>query len=130
MRTIRFTRYRFIAVGLSLFCMIFGLLFTVFYHHGLNMGVDFNPGVSIQFAVRLPEPITEENETQSEVETIAVLRELLAPYEAQIQEILIRSSEMKVRASVKPICDKCKVIRRAGVVRIICDNPKHKQRQK
>ena len=24
---------------------------------------------------------------------------------------------MKVRASVKPICDKCKVIRRAGVVR-------------
>ena len=41
MRTIRFTHYRFIAVGLSLFCMIFGLLFTVFYHHGLNMGVDF-----------------------------------------------------------------------------------------
>ena len=33
---------------------------------------------------------------------------------------------MKVRASVKPICDKCKVIRRAGVVRIVCDNPKHK----
>ena len=37
---------------------------------------------------------------------------------------------MKVRASVKLICDKCKVIRRAGVVRIVCDNPKHKQRQK
>ena len=37
---------------------------------------------------------------------------------------------MKVRASVKPIRDKCKVIRRAGVVRIVCDNPKHKQRQK
>ena len=37
---------------------------------------------------------------------------------------------MKVRASVKPICDKCKVIRRAGVVRIVCDNPKNKQRQK
>ena len=37
---------------------------------------------------------------------------------------------MKVRASVKPICDKCKVIRCAGVVRIICENPKHKQRQK
>ena len=37
---------------------------------------------------------------------------------------------MKVRASVKPICDKCKVIRRADVVRIVCDNPKHKQRQK
>jgi large subunit ribosomal protein L36 len=37
---------------------------------------------------------------------------------------------MKVRASVKPICPKCKVIRRKGVVRIICDsNPRHKQRQ-
>ncbi|HXZ94719.1 MAG TPA: 50S ribosomal protein L36 [Dehalococcoidia bacterium] len=36
---------------------------------------------------------------------------------------------MKVRASVKPICRKCKVIRREGVVRVICDNPKHKQRQ-
>jgi len=30
---------------------------------------------------------------------------------------------MKVRVSVKPICDKCKVIRRRGVVRIICDKP-------
>ena len=36
---------------------------------------------------------------------------------------------MKVRASVKPICDKCKVIRRKRVVRVICENPKHKQRQ-
>lgn len=37
---------------------------------------------------------------------------------------------MKVRASVKPICDKCKVIRRKGQLRIICDDPRHKQRQK
>ncbi len=36
---------------------------------------------------------------------------------------------MKVRASVKKICDKCKVINREGVVRVICSNPKHKQRQ-
>jgi large subunit ribosomal protein L36 len=36
---------------------------------------------------------------------------------------------MKVRTSVKKICDKCKVIRRQGVVRIICENPKHKQKQ-
>jgi large subunit ribosomal protein L36 len=40
------------------------------------------------------------------------------------------SYHMKVRASVKPICEKCKVIRRAGVVRVICGaNPRHKQRQ-
>lgn len=36
---------------------------------------------------------------------------------------------MKVRASVKKICDKCKVVRRKGVVRVICKEPKHKQRQ-
>lgn len=36
---------------------------------------------------------------------------------------------MKVRASVKPLCDKCKVIRRKGRIAIICENPKHKQRQ-
>lgn len=38
-------------------------------------------------------------------------------------------SEMKVRASIKKMCDKCKVIRRRGRLMIICDNPKHKQRQ-
>ena len=36
---------------------------------------------------------------------------------------------MKVRASVKKMCPKCKVIRRQGVVRIICENRKHNQRQ-
>ena len=30
---------------------------------------------------------------------------------------------MKVRASVKKICDKCKVIHREGVVRVICTKP-------
>jgi len=39
------------------------------------------------------------------------------------------SNSMKVRASVKKICDKCKVIHRRGVVRVICENAKHKQRQ-
>ncbi|MDA1216424.1 MAG: 50S ribosomal protein L36 [Chloroflexi bacterium] len=36
---------------------------------------------------------------------------------------------MKVQASVKPRCDKCKTIRRHGVVRVVCSNPKHMQRQ-
>ncbi len=36
---------------------------------------------------------------------------------------------MKVKSSVKRICNKCKVIRRERVVRVICENPKHKQRQ-
>ena len=47
---------------------------------------------------------------------------------------------MKVRSSVKPICEKCKIIKRPicekckiikrkGSIRVICENPKHKQRQ-
>jgi large subunit ribosomal protein L36 len=36
---------------------------------------------------------------------------------------------MKVRSSVKRMCDKCKVIRRNGKVLVICQNKKHKQRQ-
>ncbi|NLD95113.1 MAG: 50S ribosomal protein L36 [Fibrobacter sp.] len=37
---------------------------------------------------------------------------------------------MKVRASVKRMCKECKVIKRKGIVRVICDkSPKHKQRQ-
>jgi large subunit ribosomal protein L36 len=36
---------------------------------------------------------------------------------------------MKVRASVKRICENCKIVRREGVVRVICTNPKHKQKQ-
>jgi large subunit ribosomal protein L36 len=37
---------------------------------------------------------------------------------------------MKVRTSVKRICENCKVVRRRGVVRVICINKRHKQRQK
>jgi large subunit ribosomal protein L36 len=37
---------------------------------------------------------------------------------------------VKVRTSVKPISEHCKVVKRNGVTRIICKrNPKHKQRQ-
>lgn len=36
---------------------------------------------------------------------------------------------MKVRASVKRLCRDCKIIRRDGVVRVICKDPRHKQRQ-
>ena len=39
------------------------------------------------------------------------------------------TAPMKVRASVKKMCDKCRVIRRHGRVMVICVNPKHKQRQ-
>ncbi|MBM3154323.1 MAG: 50S ribosomal protein L36 [Chloroflexi bacterium] len=36
---------------------------------------------------------------------------------------------MKVRSSVKRRCDKCKIVRRRRIIRVICENPKHKQRQ-
>ncbi|QMU56509.1 MAG: 50S ribosomal protein L36 [Candidatus Mycalebacterium zealandia] len=36
---------------------------------------------------------------------------------------------MKVRSSVKKICNKCRIIKRRGVVRVICVNKRCKQRQ-
>ena len=36
---------------------------------------------------------------------------------------------MKVSASVKKMCEKCKIIKRKGVIMVICENPKHKQKQ-
>ena len=36
---------------------------------------------------------------------------------------------MKVAASVKKMCRLCKIVRRKGVVRVICTDPRHKQRQ-
>jgi large subunit ribosomal protein L36 len=45
-------------------------------------------------------------------------------------EIYIKEAAMKVLASVKKICRNCKIIRRKGVVRVICSkDPRHKQRQ-
>ena len=40
-----------------------------------------------------------------------------------------RARAVKVNPSVKPICDKCKVIRRHGRVMVICENLRHKQSQ-
>ncbi len=42
---------------------------------------------------------------------------------------LKRIFNMKVRASVKKICAKCQIVKRKGILRVICKNPKHKQRQ-
>lgn len=36
---------------------------------------------------------------------------------------------MRVTPSVQRRCQKCQVIRRHGTVRVVCSNPKHKQRQ-
>ena len=36
---------------------------------------------------------------------------------------------MKVSPSVKKNCEKCKIIKRKGKSMVICENPKHKQRQ-
>lgn len=41
-----------------------------------------------------------------------------------------KENKMKVRASVKPICKDCKVIKRRGRITVVCKKyPKHKQRQ-
>ena len=52
-----------------------------------------------------------------------------APFGAQTFTNKERNDIMKVRPSVKKMCEKCKVIKRHGKVMVICENPKHKQRQ-
>ena len=36
---------------------------------------------------------------------------------------------MKVRPSIKKLCENCRIIKRHGKLIVICINPKHKQRQ-
>lgn len=43
--------------------------------------------------------------------------------------IYLKHYIMKVKASVKRICRNCKIVRREGIVRVICVNLRHKQRQ-
>lgn len=40
-----------------------------------------------------------------------------------------KEKKMKVRPSTKKMCEKCRIIRRHGRVWVICENPRHKQRQ-
>jgi large subunit ribosomal protein L36 len=44
-------------------------------------------------------------------------------------EFAPRGQAMKVRASIRRMCENCKIVRRAGKVYVICSNPRHKQRQ-
>nr|YP_008994602.1 ribosomal protein L36 [Pelargonium alternans]YP_008994640.1 ribosomal protein L36 [Pelargonium alternans]YP_009298832.1 ribosomal protein L36 [Pelargonium cucullatum]YP_009298870.1 ribosomal protein L36 [Pelargonium cucullatum]YP_009298929.1 ribosomal protein L36 [Pelargonium citronellum]YP_009298967.1 ribosomal protein L36 [Pelargonium citronellum]YP_009299241.1 ribosomal protein L36 [Pelargonium echinatum]YP_009299279.1 ribosomal protein L36 [Pelargonium echinatum]YP_009299435.1 riboso len=37
---------------------------------------------------------------------------------------------MKLKVSVRKICTRCRLIRRKGRIRVICSNPRHKQRQR
>jgi large subunit ribosomal protein L36 len=52
-------------------------------------------------------------------------------YRIRFQEWPSRATlaAMKVRASVRRMCDKCKIVRRRGVVFVVCSDPRHKQRQ-
>ena len=50
----------------------------------------------------------------------------MARHEGAMRQV---ENEMKVLASVKKVCRNCKIIRRNGVVRVICTDPRHKQRQ-
>ena len=52
----------------------------------------------------------------------------LSPYDLTRGRIHVQTP-MKVRASVKPMCERCRVIKRHGTTMVICTNPRHKQRQ-
>jgi len=59
--------------------------------------------------------------------TVPVARAGLEEYQEYFDEK--SETSVKVRPSVKPMCEKCKIIRREGRVLVICSNPRHKQRQ-
>ena len=48
---------------------------------------------------------------------------------SQATSAVVTSLSMKVRASVRRMCEKCKIVRRRGVVFVVCADPRHKQRQ-
>jgi large subunit ribosomal protein L36 len=51
-------------------------------------------------------------------------------FDAFLASVSQKEAVMKVRASVRRICENCKIVRRKGVVRVICKvNTKHKQKQ-
>src|ERR1700744_6610300 len=53
-----------------------------------------------------------------------------SPDGTQLTETFGRErSDVKVRPSVKPMCEKCKIIRRRGRVLVICSNPRPTQLQ-
>lgn len=55
---------------------------------------------------------------------------LLTEVRAENHKSSIKEVVMKVRASVKKMCKDCKVVKRKGILRIVCKaSPKHKQRQ-
>ena len=55
--------------------------------------------------------------------------ELLGELSKSLHSSRKEDFKMKVKPSVKKICEKCKIIKRHGVIMVICENPKHKQRQ-
>ncbi|TYI09269.1 hypothetical protein E1A91_A12G245700v1 [Gossypium mustelinum] len=50
-------------------------------------------------------------------------------YQRGIESTKVKITTMKIRASVRKICEKCRLIRRRGRIIVICFNPRHKQRQ-
>ena len=59
------------------------------------------------------------------------LRRILGPLGPECGgfERMRNEGNMKVSASVKRRCDKCRIIRRRGVIMVICTDPRHKQKQ-
>ena len=57
------------------------------------------------------------------------MKDLIKSSKKFIYQFNIYNFIMKVRPSVKKMCEKCRVIKRHGKIMVICQNPKHKQRQ-
>ena len=83
---------------------------------------------NVELLENLTDPSRNTKELLQEGDQIKILENQINGCEF-LKHPFTKRMKMKVRASVKKMCEKCRVIRRRGVVRIICENPKHKQRQ-
>ena len=58
------------------------------------------------------------------------MEELFCDIKTKVNNVFNKGNIMKVRTSVKKICEDCRIVKRTGVVRVICErNLRHKQRQ-
>lgn len=46
-----------------------------------------------------------------------------------VKNIKKNEADMKVTSSIKRRCESCQIIKRKGVIRVVCTNPRHKQKQ-
>ena len=118
----QFNKKNIIAVAIVLFVL---LIIAIAMTNAVSISGDY-----------IIQAVLEGYQTGKDEDKVPVYEKIYPVIEGRVIESVTSSASinerrvtMKVRSSVKPICEKCKIIKRKGSIRVICENPKHKQRQ-